>query len=145
MKGAIHTTKKELSQLYWLNKEIAREKQRLEELECAARGGTAKLSGMPHVDGTTRAQEQYAVLIAEQRDLVELKVRQLVIEYNRLNRYIASVDDSLIRQILSLRYVDGMSWLQVAIKVGGGNTADSVKKQCYRFLAKKETCPECPE
>lgn len=83
-------------------------------------------------------------LIAEQRDLVELKVRQLVIEYNRLSRYIASVGDSLTRQILALRYIDGLSWLQVANRIGGGNTADSVKKQCYRFLEKEKSCPECP-
>ncbi len=130
-------TKRELSQLYWLNREIEEDKRKLAELETAAEGGSAKITGMPHVGGNGRSIENYAVLIAEQRDLIEMKIRQTVILYNRLNRYIATVEDSLMRQILTLRYVDGMSWLQVAMSIGGGNTADSVRKAHDRFLQKK--------
>lgn len=137
-------TKEELSKLYWLNREIVLEKRRLEELEAAVGSCTAKISGLPHVTGASRKAENMAILIAEQRDLVELKIRQSVIEYNRLNRYIAAVEDPLLRNILTLRFVSGLPWLQVAMRLGGGNTADGVKKQCYRYLRKSESCPECP-
>ena len=129
-------TKRELSQLYWLNREIEEDKRKLTELEAAAEGGTAKITGMPHVSGNGRSIENYTVLIAEQRDLIEAKIRQTVILYNRLNRYIATVPDSLMRQILSLRYINGLSWFQVAQHIGGGNTADSVRKAHDRFLQK---------
>lgn len=138
-------TKEELSKLYWLNREIELEKRRLSELESAATNATAKISGLPHATGESRKTESMAILIAEQRDLVELKIRQSVIEYNRLSRYISSVDDPLVRSILSLRFIYGLAWLQVAMRIGGDNTADSVKKQCYRFLKKTESCPECPD
>lgn len=127
-------TKKELSQLYWLNREIEEDKRKLEELRSASEGGTAKITGMPHVTGNGKSMENYAILIAEQSDMIDLKTKQTIIEYNRLNRYIAEVDDSLMRQILSLRYVNGLSWLQIALHIGGGNTADSVRMAHNRFL-----------
>ena len=77
-------TKKELSQLYWLNREIEEEKRKLSELEAAAAGCTAKITGLPHVSGAHDKIGDLGILIAEQRDLIDLKVRQSVIEYNRL-------------------------------------------------------------
>ena len=127
-------TKKELSQLYSLNREIEEEKRKLRELEAASTSGTAKITGLPHVSGAHDKIGDMAILIAEQRDLIDLKVRQSVIEYNRLNRYIAGVEDAQMRMILSLRYVNGLSWQQVAAQIGGGNTADGVRKAHDRFL-----------
>lgn len=60
-----------------------------------------------------------------------------IAEYNRLNRYIATVDDSLMREILTLRFVEGLSWEDVAYNIGGKNTPDSVRKACNRFIQKK--------
>ena len=91
-------------------------------------------AGLPHVSGAHDKIGDMAILIAEQRDLIDLKVRQSVIEYNRLNRYIAGVEDAQMRMILSLRYVNGLSWQQVVAQIGGGNTADGVRKAHDRFL-----------
>ena len=78
--------------------------------------------------------------------ICKLSTVGLVILYSyedKLSRYIATVDDSLMRQILTLRFVEGMSWRKVARSIGGGNTEDSVKQACSRFLRKDETCHEC--
>lgn len=133
--GGEPVTKKELSQLYWINREIEREKRRLEELEVAATSSTAKITGLPHVTGAHDKIGDMAILIAEQRDLVELKIRQSIIEYNRISRYIASVDDSYIRQAMTLRYIDGLPWMQVAAKMGGNNAADGCRKAVDRYLS----------
>lgn len=127
-------TKKELSKLYWLNREIEEDKRKLAELEVAAVSTTAKITGLPHVTGAHDKIGNMAILIAEQRDMIELKVKQSVIEYNRLTRYINGIDDVQMRMILSLRYVNGLSWQQVAYSVGGNNTADGVRKTHDRFL-----------
>lgn len=130
-------TKKELSQLYWLNREIEEKKRKLSELEAAASGCTAKITGLPHVGGAHDKIGDLAILIAEQRDLIDLKVRQSVVEYNRLNRYIASVDDVQMRTILSLRYINGLSWQQVAF--GIGETDESYPRRKHNdFLRKSE-------
>lgn len=131
-------TNKELSQLYWLNGEIVEEKRKLDELKTAASNCTTKITGLPHASGTSQKVENYAILIAEQSELIDAKVKQSIIEYNRLNRYIASVDDCLMRQILSFRFVNGFSWQQVAAHIGGNNTEESVKQVCHRFLKQSE-------
>jgi hypothetical protein len=126
-------TKKELSQLYYLNREIEQDKQRLRELEAAATNANSKITGMPHAawisDKTSLAAE-----IAYLRGVTEAKIQQLYYEYRRLIDYINGIDDSCIRQILSLRFINGLSWRQISFSVGGRNTADSVRKACERFL-----------
>lgn len=127
-------TKKELSQLYWLNREIEKEKERLAELEAAATNTSAKISGLPHVSGISD-KTAIAAQIADCKAIIEAKINLSVVEYNKLNRYIASVDDSYIRQILRMRYIFGLSWTQVAHQIGGGNTADGVRMAHNRFLS----------
>lgn len=129
-------TKKELSQLYWLNREIEDEKRKLEELEAAAGGCTQSITGLPHVGGAGNKIGDLAILIAEQRDLIRLLVKQSVIEYNRLNRYITQVEDAQMRLILSLRYVDGLSWQQVALRMGVEGDGSTQRKQHNAFLRK---------
>lgn len=129
-------TKKELSQLYWLNREIEEEKRKLHELEAAASGCTASITGLPHVMGAHDKIGDLAILIAEQRDLIDLKARQSVIEYNRLNHYIAGVEDAQMRMILSLRYVNGLSWQQVAFHMGQEGDGSTQRKQHDAFLRK---------
>lgn len=126
-------TKKELSQLYWLNREIDENKARLAELEAAATNTAVKISGLPHVAGISD-KTAIAAEIADVREIIKAKTAISVVEYNRINRYIASVDDSLMRQILSLRYINGLSWQQVAMSIGGGNTEDGVRMAHNRYL-----------
>ncbi len=130
-------TKKELSQLYYLNKEIKQQKQRLKELEAAATGCTAQITGMPHGTSVGDKVSKYAAEIADLKNLIELNIQKCWYEMNRLNRYIDSVEDSQMRQILTLRYIKQYSWYKIANEIGGNNTEDSIKKSCYRFLAKK--------
>lgn len=124
---------RELSQLYFLNREIEREKRRLANLEAAATGITANIKGLPHI-GAVSDKTALAGEIADCKAVIEAKVKASIAEYNRLNRYIATVDDSLMREILILRFVEGLSWEDVAYNIGGGNKAESVKKRCYRFF-----------
>lgn len=91
-------TKQELKSLYWLRKEIQREKR----------------------------------ILAEGRRMNELQSK-----YDAICAEIYAVKDSQVRLILLLRYVDGMSWRNIAARVGGGNTSDSVRMIHNRFLSKK--------
>lgn len=126
-----------MSQLYYLNKEIKQQKQRLKELEAAATGCTAQITGMPHGTAAGDKVSKYAAEIADLKNLIELNIQKCWYEMNRLNRYIDSVEDSQMRQILTLRYIKQYSWYKIANEIGGNNTEDSIKKSCYRFLAKK--------
>jgi len=129
-------TRHELSQLYHLNREIEQDKQRLRELESAATNTNSRISGMPHASGISD-KTSLAVEIAYLRGVTEAKIQQMYYEYNRLIDYINGIDDSYIRQVMSLRYVNGLSWRQISFSVGGRNTDDGVRKVCERFLANK--------
>ena len=128
--------KKELSQLYSLNKEIEQEKKRLADLEAAEAGIAVNIKGLPHI-GIVSDKTAIAAEIADCKAVIEAKAQACIAEYNRLNRYIATVDDSLMREILTLRFVEGLSWEDVAYNIGGKNTPDSVRMLCNRFLRKK--------
>lgn len=127
-------TKRELSQLYFLNREIERDKLKLQELRSAAEGTTTTLTGMPRGSLTSDKVSKYAVEIAELEELISLNMQKCWYEYTRLNRYIASIEDSELRQILSLRCVNGLSWQQVACSMGRDYTADMARMRMERFV-----------
>ena len=91
-------TKQELKSLYWLRREIQREKR----------------------------------ILAEGQRMNELQSK-----YDAICAEIYAVKDSQVRLILLMRYVDGMSWANIAVRVGGGNTGDSCRKIADRFFHKK--------
>lgn len=111
-------TKRELSQLYYLSREIKRDKRRLKELEALAEGTTQHLTGMPIAPGFGDKTARYAIEIMELKEVIECNMRRCMIEYNRLIRFISSVEDSQMRQILTLRYVNGMTWQRIAMEIG---------------------------
>lgn len=126
-------TNKELSQLYYLNREIEAEQKRILSLREAATATNAKISGLPHVSGIAD-KTSIAAEIADAVRAMEYKQKLAVVEYNRLTRFIAGVEDSLVRQILRFRYIDGLSWAAVAIRIGGNNTGDGCRMLVKRFL-----------
>ena len=128
-------TKKELSQLYYLGKEIELEQERLEKLRSAAMAVTGNISGAP--SSNLGNKTSIAAEIVDCENLIRAKREASVAEYNRISRYIASVEDSFIRQIFVLRYIDCLSWRQVAQRIGGNNTEDSIRMAHNRFLEQR--------
>lgn len=135
-------TKKELSQLYYLNREIAQLQARLAEVECLATSCTPTITGMPRASGVSDKLSKYAAEIADLKSLLDLNLKKCFYELNRLNRYIQSVKDSEMRMILSLRYVNGLCWEQVAASISMYATEDSVRKAHDRFLRKNKKLSE---
>lgn len=133
-------TLKELSQLYYLNREIEMDKRRLQELEVKALPGSQVLTGMPHTPGVKDKVGEYAAEIADLRGIIEAKHQQCLYERSRLERYITTIEDSLLRQVFTYRFVNGLPWQQVAACIGGSNTADGVRMMCNRYI--KATEPE---
>ena len=131
-------TLKELSQLYYINKEIESDMQRLEELRLAVSSpSSSKISGMPFSGSRINITENILAEIIELESIINNKINRCVAERARLERYICGISDSLTRQIFTLRFIKCFSWRQVAYKLGGGNTADGVRMLCKRYIAKE--------
>ena len=156
-------TVKELSKLYRLNREVELNMRQLEKLE-AERDEDARLlqelrltmgdvsspvlSDMPkaHTVGSPtenavmrRAQLESNIqrkhdAVLDMRVLISTRQTLCLLERKRLEEYINTVDDSLLRQIFTLRFVNGLPWDQVALCIGGGNKGETVRKMCYRHL-----------
>lgn len=132
-------TLKELSQLYYLNREIEMDQQRLEELRTKASApGSPNYDGMPKSPSYENRLERYIAEIVDLEAIISAKITQCVHERNRLERYIADIPDSLTRQVFTLRFINGLTWLQVACSIGN-NTEQSVKMICYRYIKNGKT------
>lgn len=129
-------TVKELSQLYWLDKEIVMDEKRLEQLEQqAASVSSPKYDGMPHSHDAGSMTEKLVAEIIDLQAIIAAKQIQCIHEKQRLERYIEQIDDAYTRQIFELRFVERMSWADVAYTVGGESCSEgSVKKICYRYI-----------
>jgi len=85
-----------------------------------------KITGFDRIEYAQKMDKLKRKLQRRVDDLIDLVVE--IIEY------IETIDDSLLRQIIILRHVNGLTWDQVAASIGGGNTADSVRKIHDRYL-----------
>ena len=133
-------TLRELSQLYYLEKEIDENQRHLEKLR--QKGvGSPEISGMPHGSGsTTGPTERLAVELTDLEAIISAQRIQAIHEEARLRRFIADIPWSRTRLIFTYRFIDMLSWSGVASAMGPPNTAESVRKLCYRYL--KETSIE---
>ena len=129
-------TKKELKNLYYLKKEIVAQKKRIKELENLATSCTAKVTELTNKTEVIDKVGNYATEIADLKRLLDLNLKKRFYELVRLNKFIQTIDDPLIRLIAIYRFEKDMSWTQIAIALGGNNKAESVRKKIYRYLKK---------
>ena len=127
-------TKKELSQLYYLKKEIKEQQQRIAELEAAATKCNANISGLPSGKGISDKVGQYAAQIADLKALLDLNLKKSFYEFNRLTRYIESIKDSEMKLIFYLRYIQNMSWYEISKNLGSLGDGSTERKKHNRFL-----------
>lgn len=113
------------------------QKREIHKLETAAIACTAKITGLPSGRGISDKIGNYAAQIADLKGLLDLNLKKCFYELNRLDRYIQSVDDPLLRQIMTYRFVNGYSWSKISYTIGGSNTPDGLRIKMMRFLDKK--------
>ncbi len=111
-------TAKELSQLYWLNKEVESLEQRLEELEALATSCTSQITGMPKSFGNSDKIGNYVAQICEVKAQIDEHMKRCFVELQKLMGFIESFEDSQIRLILTLKYVVGLTWEEVSEEIG---------------------------
>lgn len=90
--------------------------------------------GMPHAPGAGDKVGALAVKLAEQEDVVQSYERQKEVSEKAVKAFIDSITDNRTNLIFYLRFICGYDWQGVAEVIGGRNTVDAVKSQCYRYL-----------
>lgn len=61
----------------------------------------------------------------------EKKAAEMIVE---IEQFINTLDDSRMRRMISLKYIHGKTWYQVAQAMGKMYSPDSCKKQVQRFF-----------
>lgn len=110
-------TPEELSQLRCLNREIERNRQRLQQMRALAQGKTMTLAGVPNVP-LPAARQKLEESICQMEKLVSTGLEHCLALLARIEAFISQQESSEMRLILSLRYVNGLSWQQVAFQIG---------------------------
>lgn len=90
--------------------------------------------GMPHGSGVGDKVGALAVKLAEQAEVVELYEQQVCESEKMVKEWINTISDNRTNLIFYLRFVCGYEWQAVADVIGGRNTENAVKSQCYRYL-----------
>lgn len=90
--------------------------------------------GMPYAPGAGDKVGALAVKLAEQKEIVHSYERQKAVSEKAVKAYIDTITDNRTNLIFYLRFICGYDWQGVAEVIGGRNTVDAVKSQCYRYL-----------
>lgn len=94
--------------------------------------GSIRIAGIP-IPYYDREQK----LLQRRKDKLKLFELHLLELANQVHDYINGLDDSRLRRMLRYRYLDELSWVQVAYRMGNKYTADGCRKQVERFLQEK--------
>ena len=128
-------TKERLNQLGWLKLEIEELASRVRRIESALSGRTSRIDGMSWLGGAKDFVGDLTPELCDLKDQLSESRSAAMAEYAELQTFITSIDDSQVRLIFTMRYIDGLSWHQVAWRLGG-NTSDSVRMAHNRYLSR---------
>lgn len=122
----------QLKQLRYLKGEVVVLSRRIERLEAEIEAARPRWRGRAAADHRAR-------LIALREQLVRRRERCMA-QLEALYGFIGSIDDSRLRQIMAGRYIDGLTWKEVAARIG--EASEQYPRRLHnRFLARFELPP----
>lgn len=130
-------TLEELNEYFRLLGRLNKARELLASLEASAAPKSPQPDGMPHAPGYSDRIGSLAAEITDTREKVSELEDEVRWEGVDVARFIDSIPDYQARLIFRLRFLRGLSWGEVAAIIGGGNTENSVKCICYRYLHKE--------
>lgn len=141
-------TKNDLEKVYYLKKELQMWQKRYEELIADMSQDTVAADGLPHsvTNSIGRPTENKAILIADHVELIREHMQKIGLAIREVEQFVVTIDDPLIRQIVTLRCVECLSWGEIADRIGSNATAENTRLIYHRFIKTKfETfvTPKC--
>lgn len=125
-------TEWELNQLHYLNIEISHLKQEIQKLESESEVKAQILTGMPSGNKLSDPTGDKGTELSENKMLLNLALAKAEIEKNKLERFIASIEDSEMRIIIRLRHINSLTWEEIGEELYMHRT--TVKRKYFKFL-----------
>lgn len=126
-----------LQQLRHLQNEIDLLKERLKRLENTVVTDvvTGSWPNFPYIEQRQRITGvPLDAPATAMRSRLKAKMTELVHEQERATAWILAINDSEMRQIFMLRYIENCTWQQVAMKMGSAGDGSTERKKHNRFI-----------
>lgn len=127
----------DLQQLFYLSKMIDRMNDQLEDLKEKLDLHSPTISDMPKAPGSKDKIGDIVPEIVDKTRELEAEIHELERRSDELHAFIRQVPNIRIRLIMTYRYIDQLSWMEVAHKIGGRETEQTVSQTVYRYLKEK--------
>ena len=119
-----------------LEEQIKKMEERGYSVKDSVKGGAGGIQhfvieGYPYPEYTRRR----TLLSIRRQQLKERELKLLELT-NKVEYYINEIQDSRMRRMITYRFLNNLSWFQVAQRMSGKHTADSCRKAVERFLEK---------
>ena len=137
-----------------LEHQITKLEKRIQEIESGeivkdkVKGGyggvqSFNIEGIPTKEYQKKKMELYTkkTLLESRKEVLKSLELEILRQLSDVEDFIKRLPDSHIRRIVTLRVVNNLSWSDVALKIGGGNTEDSVRMMFNRCV--KQQCSIC--
>jgi DNA-directed RNA polymerase specialized sigma subunit len=133
-------TQKELSKLQLIQKEIEFIKKEMSRTDShyqydKVKGSSSQFPYTPrnfNIEGFDYSG--YYTKLDRLNKKLSRKLDELMDERDKINEYIDSIDDSMLRMILSLKHVNGLTWEQIGKEIGYSKM--TVRRKYYRYFRK---------
>ena len=93
--------------------QITKELQRWQDLATRI---SPSYSDMPHGGGNDKVQTA-VVEVAELTEQLNDKIHQAIMVQENIKKLLESLDDIKLRQLMSYRYINGMRWEEIAVRM----------------------------
>ena len=123
-----------LSQLRDMRREVDELSQRIARIELAGRG---------RICAPGPAAGRALSGLSDARSLMEARRLACMEELGRLYAFIDALPESRLRRIFALRYIDGLTWLQVAFRIG--ETDEQYPRRVHNAWIRRMTGGSCGE
>ena len=114
--------------------------KRIEDERCVSDSVKGGLGGIQHFTITGFPYPEYSrkkTLLYSRKASLEALEFELLESVNTVEEFINSLTDARIRRLLQYRFIDDLTWIQVAHKMGGKHTEEGCRKAVERFFEEK--------
>ena len=147
LKNEVKETKEKIKsleiQICQISKRLREIEVKKESVRDKVKGGMGgiqgfQIEGLPIREYQTKKPELMMknILLNQRKSTLEILEYELLEKTNEIERFIMGIQDSQMRRIISLRFIENLSWNMVADRIGGNNTEDSIRKAFERFMKK---------
>ncbi len=131
-------TVEELSELYYINKEIKSYQLELAQLKQMNFYKKNIISSMPCGGEVKQIDLEYASNVLMLEDIISYGLKKLQYKRKQIEYFINSVEDAELRAIMRLRAINNMKWEDIGKELNMDRR--TVSRKFYSYF---EDCPQC--